>query len=711
MIGEQWLEMMVGATVRSALLIAAATVCAWALQRRAAAVRSFVWHITMCGVLLLPVLTSVLPRWRVDITRAVVANRVLDVVWQGRSGDELPIVDAVNTARGRERASLEPAARNRIPPLDWPALLFFVWLSGAAIHAARLLLSLARLRRLEIRACPAVDHRLQSLLASHAQAFHIVRPVRILEGPPHLVPITWGFIRPRLLLPEGWQQWQDGVLSAVIQHELAHVRRHDLAAQLLCDMAQVVFWFNPLIWLAARAAHLAREQACDDEVIERGLTPTAYAEALLALVYTLRGAARSPRPALAMGSHRELTRRIEALVDTARIRGRLSTRFAVGVSVSVTLATGVFAAMSLTDPRPAAASSPVTTTDLRAPVVSGTVGRSLDSAFTMLERVGLSGTVLVATQDRVVFAKGFGYADRARHIPATVATRYHTAGITKAFTAAAVVDLIDRGIIDAATPVSRYVPELSDRIGAITVHQLLTHTDGLADVHGGEPLRDAASFTQALNESRPAFVAGRAYGPGNAGHSLLALLVERVTAQPFDNYLRTRFFSRAEMTSSFLRDEGGMPLESVAVGYVDDNDERAVVPEADGWGVRGSRGLVSTAGDLYLWYLALRDGRLVSARAIDMMRTPHVRTAKQFEQSYGWLLYDQDSSPPFRSNGPLPLWRRSGREPGFEAELVHDPNGDWVAIVLLNSDALLRLRAVEAVRAVLNGQPPPIAGP
>jgi hypothetical protein len=57
------------------------------------------------------------------------------------------------------------------------------------------------------------------------------------------------------------------------------------------------------------------------------------------------------------------------------------------------------------------------------------------------------------------------------------------------------------------------------------------------------------------------------------------------------------------------------------------------------------------------------------------------------------------------------LWRRSGREPGFEAELVHDPNGDWVAIVLLNSDALLRLRAVEAVRAVLNGQPPPIAGP
>jgi CubicO group peptidase (beta-lactamase class C family) len=590
--------------------------------------------------------------------------------------------------------------------LDGPVQLFFVWLSVVAVSMGRLLLSLSRLRWLERRARAVADERLQGLLATH----RVARRVQILEGPSHLVPITWGMFRPRLLLPGGWRNWPDGVLSAVIQHELAHIRRNDLAAQLLCDVARAVFWFNPLVWLATRAAHLAREQACDDEVTECGIAPAAYAEALLALVYALRGAARSPESALALVSHHELERRIEALVDTARVRRPLSRRCAVGVSVSAAIAVAALATLSLADPRPAVAKNPVATSDvLDVPIVSGSIGRGLDSAFTVLAKEGLSGSVLVAAADRVVFAKGFGFADRARRIPATVATRYHTAGVTKAFTAAAVVDLIDHELVEASAPVARYVPALSDRVGAITVHQLLTHTDGLADVHGGKPLRDPASFITALNGSQRAFVAGRAYGPGNAGHSLLALLVERVTAQPFDSYVRERFLDRAAMAHSFLWDEPGKLLESIAVGYADNDDERAVAPEANDWGVRGSRGLVTTVGDLYRWYRALESGQLVSARAVEMMRTPFVRTAKQFDQSYGWLLYGRASSPPFRSDGPLPLWRRSGREPGFEAELVHDPNGEWLAIVLLNSDALLRLRAIEAVRAVMNGQPPPVA--
>lgn len=93
-----------------------------------------------------------------------------------------------------------------------------------------------------------------------------------------------------------------------------------------------------------------------------------------------------------------------------------------------------------------------------------------------------------------------------------------------------------------------------------------------------------------------------------------------------------------------------------------------------------------------------------------MMLTPHIRTAKSFAQGYGWLLYDESSAEPFRS-GPLPLVRRSGREPGFEAELVHDRSGQWIAIVLANSDVLFRLRAIETVRAVVNAQPPPITSP
>jgi hypothetical protein len=90
----------------------------------------------------------------------------------------------------------------------------------------------------------------------------------------------------------------------------------------------------------------------------------------------------------------------------------------------------------------------------------------------------------------------------------------------------------------------------------------------------------------------------------------------------------------------------------------------------------------------------------------DALSISYGRTEKPFEQGYGWLLYDQHAVLPFRG-GPIPVRRRSGREPGFEAEMVHDPNGGWFAVVLLNADNGRRLDAVNAIRAVMNAHPPP----
>lgn len=697
-----WLVVLAEATVRGSVLIVVAALVVWLLRRRAAAVRSVVWQVVACAIVALPVLSEMVPRWRVDVSEVVSAPQIGIVSrLHEREGALVAVTtrgDGVSSEDdGTSRADQAEARTGEPNDLGSTqrvvVALFALWVTGALIAIGHLVLSLYRLGRIERRSRPVDVGDVAARVGTLAE-ISIPSRVRVLEGPAHMSPMTWGVFRPHVLVPAGWDRWPAPVVAAVLAHELAHVRRHDLARQLPWDVARVLFWFNPLIAAAAGRARLACEQACDDEVVGHGFSPIRYADALLALVRELRGAGMARVPALGGGGENELTKRIAAMLDPSRTRhvSRVSAGTAVLLLTLVSVATASvsFAADADTDA-----------------TVDGEVGRALDSAFTVLAARGLSGTVLVATDRGVVFAKGYGFADRSRRIPAAAATRYHVAGIAKAFTATAVVDLIDRQMISADVPVARYLPELGSHAGEVTVHQLLTHTDGLGDPGPVSTTADAAAFLVALGTVPRVFAPGSAYRSTDVGHSVLATLVERVVGQPFEEYLRTRLIEPAGMAHTSLRFSREWRDEPIAVGYVGGGTAQ-VEPDVDSWGVRGSRGLVTTVHDLHRWYVALTTGRLVRQSALDLMFAPYWRTEKPFEQGYGWLLYDRGAVLPFRG-GRIPVRRRSGREPGFEAEMVHDPNGGWFAAILLNADNGRRLDAIAAIRAIMNANPPPVS--
>jgi CubicO group peptidase (beta-lactamase class C family)/beta-lactamase regulating signal transducer with metallopeptidase domain len=715
----QWLLLLAEVSVRAVVLLGAAGVVAWLLRRRAAAVRSALWHAVACALLLLPVLSVVLPRWQLGTSSAVaesggaMATRLSE--WAGLTetspglrGGRTGSAVFVGESSPERIVSTPNGTRS---PWTITVSLFLLWISGVAVVAAQLLRSVSRIMRVERRARAITDTVLTSDVASLLPVTGLPRGTRILEGPSHAIPMTWGIVRPRVMLPGGWDQWPPSATAAVLAHELAHVRRHDVLRQLPWDLVRALFWFNPLIVLGARASHLACEQACDDEVVGRGLAPTTYADALLTLVRALRKVGSVGAPAIAGSGERELARRIGALVDSSR--DRRASRLAVVATVSIVAmfamgsATASLATTVHDGPRRSSrvdtrwCCEPVTD-----PTVVGPAGRALDSAFAMMAAGGLSGTILVSVGNDVVFAKGFGFADRERQVRASVSTRYHVAGVTKAFTAAAVADLIDRGIVRAGAPLGQYFPELGGVARAVTIHQLLTHTDGLREVAPTTSTTSATAFLASLGGATARFTAGTSYQSTDVSHSLLALLVERVSGRPFEHYVRDRLLGPAAMTHSFLRFDTTAAAAEIAVGYAADGVPVPVVRDEDGWGVRGSRGLVTTVGDLRRWHAALVDGRLVRQGALDLMFRPYLRTEKPFGQGYGWLLYDAASGPPF-GGGPLPVRRRSGREAGFEAELVHDPNGNWVAVVLLNHDDGRRLDAMRLIRTVMNAHPPP----
>ena len=697
-----WLVVLAEATVRGSVLIAVAAVVVWLMRRRAAAVRSVVWQVVACAIVALPVLSEMVPRWRVDVPEVISASPIA-VASRLHAGEGALVAaptrgDGGSAQDGRVSRTGRAEARTGEPNaggvMAWVVVaLFTLWATGALIAIGQLVLSLYRLGLIEQRSRLVEPGNVAARVGVLAEV-SIPSRVRVLEGPAHMAPMTWGLFRPRVLIPAGWDRWPAAVRAAVLAHELAHVRRHDLARQLPWDVARVLFWFNPLIAAAAGQARLACEQACDDEVVEHGFSPARYADALLALVRELRGAGLARVPALGGGGESELTKRISALLDPSRAR-------------SASRIAGIAAASLLTVVSVATASASFTGDADADATVEGEVGRALDSAFTALAARGLSGSVLVATDRRVVFANGYGFADRSRRIPAAATTRYHVAGIAKAFTAAAIADLIDRRIVSADAPVARYLPELGGHAGAVTVHQLLIHTDGLGDPGPVSRSAGAAAFLEALGSTPQEFAPGSDYRSTDVGHSVLAALVERVEGQPFDAYVRRRFIVPAGMTHTSLRFGSERRDEPVALGYVGGGATDAE-PSVDPWGVRGSRGLVTTVHDLHRWYVALTRGRLVRQSALDLMFAPYWRTAKPFEQGYGWLLYDRSAVLPFRG-GPIPVRRRSGREPGFEAEMVHDPNGGWLAVVLLNADNGRRLDAIAAIRAIMNANPPPVS--
>ena len=689
-----WLALLAEATVRGSLIIAIGATAAWLLKRRGAALRSVIWRAVACGVLLASALSERLPHWGLPVpqvfaeTRLAKASEPLAGATPSLNTEPAPTGESVSRQAPEARAVTPNVHgwRNRVI-----VLVFCAWPLGALAVTWQLVASLIRIALLERRARHIDSERLARHLESFGMDRASLRRVRFLEGPEGVAPMTWGVLRPRVLLPSGWEQWPVTVAGAVVAHELAHVRRHDLTWQLPWEVARIVLWFNPLVLLSARQAHLAAEQACDDDAIQGGVSAASYADALVSLVRLLR-ADGSRVPALVGGGAGELAKRVAAVLDPARVRR--SSR-----------ATSLAAAMLVAIASVGAATVSVVRTDRDdSMVVDGPIGAALDSALQTLADDGLSGTILVARDDHVVFARGFGFADRDRRVPADANTRYHVAGVTKAFTAAAVSDLIDRALVSPDAQVARYLPESTGNVARVTVHQLLTHTDGLGESGAPAAHESAEAFLESLGAAAAAFAPGTSYGSTDTGHSLLALIVERVTGRPIGEYLRTRLMDPAWMTRSTLRFERPTRAEPVAVGY--GGTGIAVALGTDSWGTLGSRGLVTTAYDLHRWYIALTSGRLVRQPALDLMFTPYLRTEKPFEQGYGWLLYDDDTAPPFRG-GPIPVRRRSGREPGFESEVVHDPNGRWFAAVLLNTDDGRRLDAIRVIRAVMNAHPPP----
>src|SRR5690348_16174424 len=149
-----------------------------------------------------------------------------------------------------------------------------------------------------------------------------------------MMPMTYGIVHPVLLLPSSARSWPVWQRRHVLLHELAHVRRYDCLTQRFAQIACAVYWFNPLVWIAATRLRVERELACDDQVLLAGARASDYATHLLEVARTLRPPRATRLASVAMARPSQLSGRLLAVLDERRVRSRVSRRTATTLAVA-----------------------------------------------------------------------------------------------------------------------------------------------------------------------------------------------------------------------------------------------------------------------------------------------------------------------------------------------------------------------------------------
>src|SRR5215510_5954384 len=187
-----------------------------------------------------------------------------------------------------------------------------------------------------------------------------------------------------------------------------------------------------------------------------------------------------------------------------------------------------------------------TTSSCHEPQPAAEVTTALSDYFQKVAGLGFSGAVLVSSGDKVLIRNGYGWADQERRVPITPETVFDIGSITKVFTAVAIMQLEERGKLSTSDKITKYFSNVPPDKSAITLHHLLTHTSGLAydDFYSSatlevrEILKDREKFIQRILSFPLGFEPGTKRSYSNSGFSLLAAIVEKLSSQSYERYLR-----------------------------------------------------------------------------------------------------------------------------------------------------------------------------
>jgi CubicO group peptidase (beta-lactamase class C family) len=310
------------------------------------------------------------------------------------------------------------------------------------------------------------------------------------------------------------------------------------------------------------------------------------------------------------------------------------------------------------------------------------------------------GAVLVARGDEVLFQGGYGKADLELDVPNTPESVFRLGSLTKQFTAAAILQLQEQGLLEINDTVDRYLPGYPHG-DEITIYQLLNHTSGVPDYEFLESrmvYRNAVSLDALMAKFSDLpfdYTPGSQFKYSSSGYVILTAIIEKVSGQSYADYLAEHIFQPLGMEATRY-DNADTILPGRASGYTWDGDAYHNAEFFDMSNAAGAGGLVSTVGDMYKWDHALYTDAVLSAAAREAYFAPSVRMEEGMSSAYGWRIMDTPEHT---------LAVHGGEINGFVTFVIRDPATQLYVIVLSNVENPAAVDVAQGLAAIAYGEP------
>jgi D-alanyl-D-alanine carboxypeptidase len=291
-----------------------------------------------------------------------------------------------------------------------------------------------------------------------------------------------------------------------------------------------------------------------------------------------------------------------------------------------------------------------------------------------------AGSVLVAKDGEVLLRRGFGLANREWNAPHVPAGKFRLGSLTKQFTAAAILQLMERGALALDDPIARHYPEAPAAWRDVTLAHLLTHTSGIpsyTSIPGffqqKARLDRSPREIIALTETAPLdFAPGSKFKYNNGGYVILGHVIERLNGHAYEDCVREQILLPLGLTDTgYEHVESIIPQRVPGYRYRNGKIENAAylamsLPYAAG-------SIYSTIDDLLIWQRALAAAKPISAASVDLMQRDHGHG-----YGFGWGIQRQFSRRQLVHAGGIN---------GFSVVLSHYPDDDLTIILLANIQA------------------------
>ncbi len=313
------------------------------------------------------------------------------------------------------------------------------------------------------------------------------------------------------------------------------------------------------------------------------------------------------------------------------------------------------------------------------------VNRNIDSLFSTWDKPGSPGAVVLITQNgKVVFKKGYGYANLEYNLPLKPNTVFQAASISKQFTAMGIALLKRDGKLSLGDRIEKYLPSFPDLGHKITIRHLIHHVSGLReeiallslagwrmdDVITNEHIIKMINRQKSLN-----FEPGSDYVYCNSGYTLLAQIIQKVSEQSFPEFIQNRILTPLEMTNSQIVDDHELIIKNVADSYSPTSDGQFKKHTLN-WAGFGSTNLYTTVEDLGKWMLNFETGKVGGFEVLTRMHKTYTLTnGKTIDYAFGIKIQDYKG---------LKLVCHTGSDAGFRNYCARFPDQKLGFAILSN---------------------------